>query len=333
MAQVFVTNGGNNWFRRSDSHVLNQFGFDTTDLMTAFFFDDDWQTAAAQDAGEYAKARTYNLYIPPNYDPETPTPLVMLLHGKTANGASQAYTSDMNQLAAREGFIVIYPDGIDNQWNYGRGWRIYPDLPENEEEFLGGLLDDLELDLNIDTSRVYVGGLSNGGFMTQRLACTMRDRFAAYASVAATAPYGIVEECEGKPTVPLMFIHGTADPSVPWSGTTIEYGVSEIYTTLPMEVTATFWAEHNGCAKTFDTEELPQLGDSPDTITYIFHFEDCPATAPLTIYAVNGGGHLWHGSPVYRDMTDTTLGIPSFDFNASEVIWEFFKAHTLEKSS
>lgn len=320
-----------NWPRQG-AYALNPFGVDAGETIAAFFSadgsaeDDAWLDVARPDATFDGLARSYTLYVPNTYDPAVPTPLAMILHGRTTNASNQAYADDMRRIAEREGFILVYPNGIENEWDYGDGVGVYGELPQNDEVFLDTLLDDLALDLNIDPQRVYVAGLSNGGLMTQRLACTRNDRYAAFASVAATAPFGLTALCRdtGAP-VPLLFVQGDADPIMPWAGVITQAAGREIYATAPMVNTLQFWADVNGCATTYAFEELPQVDEA--TLTQVYDFDGCRTDAALVLYGIDGGGHVWPG---VRAFQSDTLGAVSMDFNASEVIWDFFSQYTLD---
>lgn len=327
-AFVSVVGGGNNWPRINES-PLNRFGVDANAILSAFFRgEQDWQTLTVQEDIPEERPRSYVLYVPTTYDPSTSTPLVLLLHGRTVNAATQAYTSNMNAIAEREGFIALYPDGLDNQWNYGLGIPEYGTPVPDDDRFLNTLLDDLQQELNIDEQRLYVTGLSNGGLMTQRLACLEADRFAAFASVAATAPFGLTQWCEGTAPVPMLFIQGTADGIMPWDGVQMAHPISgePFYVTAPMDNTMAFWALHNECDTEF--EQTPVENNDEGSMAVIFDFVGCPDDAPLRLFGVIGGGHVWPG---VRDFESDVLGEVNMDFNASEVIWDFFQQHTLDE--
>lgn len=66
-------------------------------------------------------ARTYQLYVPSSYSKDVPVPLLVVLHGRSGNGESMATLTEFNVRADEHGFIVVYPDGVDNAWNYVHG--------------------------------------------------------------------------------------------------------------------------------------------------------------------------------------------------------------------
>src|SRR3989475_5402793 len=162
------------------------------------------------------RKREYVLYVPRSYDRAKPTPLVISLHGAGMWGAAQKETSQWNRVADEHGFIVVYPSGEGGGgprvWHEGGGAR-----PSRDVRFISELIDTLAAAYNIDPTRIYANGLSNGGGMSFVLSCTMSDRIAAVGLVAAAhlLPW---EWCTDRRPVPMIAFHGTADPEVPYSG-------------------------------------------------------------------------------------------------------------------
>lgn len=325
-AFITLANTGANWPRKGD-YQLNQFDVDASEIIANYIMDEPtWYETANQNEPSTATPRTWILYVPSSYDASNPTPLVVLLHGRGGTGSSQAYVSDFRAVAEREGLIAVFPDGIDNQWNYIRDMpRTEGVGPQDDDEFLTNLVDDISLDLNIDQSQVYVTGYSNGGFMSQRLVCTRENRFAAFASVAATGAYGLPEYCQGTSPKPVLYIHGTEDNIVPFDGQTSQTpDGSSFYISAPMSRTLSYWSDHNGCdGASISSEDLPQSSEL--SLTRILRVDSCPDDAPITLYMVIGGGHVWPGIRP----TDEFLGYSSTDFNASDVIWDFFSQFSL----
>lgn len=312
-----VVNGGYNWYRPGD-YTLNNVGLDTSAMVVSFFMGtEDWQTPQPQPV--IRQARSYSVYVPPTYDPTQPTPLVMVLHGRPSQGETAAELTQMSQIAAEQGFIVVYPDGLNGGWNYGRRIAGYPTYPD-DVEFLTTLIDDLGVDLAIDRERVYVTGFSNGGFMVQRLACEAPLAFTAFATVMSPGFEQMHIVCVGQPPVALLMIHGTADTVNPWDGLTFRDEGREVYTVLPMNDTLNFWLAHNDCGEDIRTEDLPILGNSPGTSVRMVEATGCARNTALRVYAVLGGGHTWPGV----DWGFDSLGATNMDFNAGEAIWEFF---------
>jgi polyhydroxybutyrate depolymerase len=332
LAWFTVLGGGGTWLR-PDSEVHGYLGVDTSAILNAFFTDADNLPEVAIQAEaptEPVEPRSWLLYVPSTYDASKPTPLVVHLHGRFANAFSQAIASDFNTLAEREGIIVLYPNALNSdddesqtEWNYGRDIPTYPVVPQNDEAFIKALINDVDASLNIDRNRLYVTGLSNGGLMTQRLACTEDQTFAAFATVAASAPHGLTTLCDDSAHVPVLFYTGTEDSM--WTGATSQTATgTEFYIVAPMDAAAAFWASHNECSQSFQSADLPNT--DPDSSVRLMVFDNCPNDAAVVIFAVLGGGHIWHGVREY----ETQMGEINMDYNASEVIWQFFSQYTLE---
>jgi polyhydroxybutyrate depolymerase len=133
--------------------------------------------------------RTFNIHIPASFDKTVQLPLVIALHGRGANGASMVFLTHkgFNKMADKDGFIMVYPDGIELNWNDGRMDEEANDRAHRENiddvGFISALIDSLINDYNIDPKRVYVTGISNGAIMSYRLACELSDKITAIAPV------------------------------------------------------------------------------------------------------------------------------------------------------
>src|SRR5439155_18562429 len=143
--------------------------------------------SANRDNGSFVSSgekREYLLYVPRSYDRSKPTALVISMHGAGLWGASQRDISRWNDLADREGFIVVYPSGVGGKGV--RVWRAEPgDDLTKDVRFISDLIDTLSASYNIDSTRIYANGLSNGGGMSFALSCTLSDRIAAVGMVAS----------------------------------------------------------------------------------------------------------------------------------------------------
>lgn len=161
--------------------------------------------------------RSYELHVPPNYDGTTPLPLVVNFHGLTSFGTQQQGFSEMDATADERGFIVAYPNGIDNSWNAGMCCPTAADDNIDDVGFARAVVEDLGGRGCIDRARVYATGMSNGGFLSHRLACEAADMFAAAAPVAGML---LLDSAECQPSRPISIIHfhGTADTIVGYEG-------------------------------------------------------------------------------------------------------------------
>jgi polyhydroxybutyrate depolymerase len=258
--------------------------------------------------------RDYLLYVPRSYDRSRPTPLVISMHGAGLWGAAQRETSQWNDLADIQGFIVVYPSGIG-----GKGVRIWrveagPDLMK-DVRFISELIDTLETRYNIDSTRIYANGLSNGGGMSFALSCTLSDRIAAVGMVAAaqTLPWSW---CTDPRPVPMIAFHGTADPEVPYNGGSTWISPRPFPSTPKW---AANWARRNRC------EENPvESTVAPDVTRRAY--TNCADDANVVLYTIQGGGHTWPGG---TPLPKWFVGSTTRSISATSLMWSFFSEHPL----
>lgn len=262
--------------------------------------------------------RAYLLYVPESYKPPRPAPLVISIHGFVQWPAHQMRISHWNDLADEYGFIVVYPSGT----RFPLRWRIRgepgSDLdPMRDVTFISDLIDKMEADYNIDPSRIYANGLSNGGGMSFLLSCKLSDRIAAIGTVSGAFPIPW-EECQPSRPVPTIIFHGTADPIVPFMGG--RYRDPEIDLPSIAEWAATL-AQRNGCSGIPD--EIPSIGEVSG-----IRFANC--TADVVFYTVTGGGHSWPGG---EPIPAWIAGHTTRDIDATRTMWEFFQGHPRMKGA
>ena len=321
---------GANWARPGD-YALNQTDNDTSAIVTDFLVNDaEPLTLGAQIAGAGEVwggiPRSYTLYVPRAYDPGEPMPLIVALHGRGGDGGGMAYLSRLNELAERAGVIVAYPDGLNREWSYLRGAPGYAEAGQPDDVgFLTRLVDDLARDLAIDRQRVYVTGFSNGGFMTQHLACEASETFAAFASIGATLAPSFITDCEDAPPVPILLMHGTDDPVVAWEGAA--YGGTILAASMPD--TAIFWAEHNQCdPEQVVREDVPKADPDAPTAVRRFRIGGCAGRGFVLYEVIEGGGHTLPG--VAGRLDASSMGETNMDIDTGEELWAFFSQHSLD---
>src|SRR4051794_24206214 len=147
-------------------------------------------------------ARSYLVHIPPAYDPETPTPVVLVFHSAVMNGPLMARSCGLSEESDRSGVVAVYPNGTGRSnlllfWDAG-GVR---DRPSDDVGYVAKLLDDLATVVNVDARRVYATGMSNGAMMCYRLASELSERIAAIAPVAGTMT---TPTCRPRRPVPVL---------------------------------------------------------------------------------------------------------------------------------
>ncbi len=287
------------------------------------------QGALERDAMNVAGARrSYVLYVPASVPASRPAPLVLVFHGGFGSGADLAQRDrlGMNTMAARAGFVVAYPDGIDKHWNDGRETTA---AGADDIGFVTALIERIRGKRAIDPRRIYATGLSNGGYFTLRLACERADLFAAVAPVMSTFSESLQARCRPARPLPLLLIGGVSDPLVPWNGGELTRGRAlggKGGTVISVHDTIEFWRRHNGCSAGAREIALPDRDPDDGTRVMQTLYDSCKDDAQVMLLAVEGGGHTWPGAPE-RPRITRIVGRTSRDIEASEMIWEFFSRH------
>jgi len=249
--------------------------------------------------------RTYVTHIPPAYDGVARLPLVLNFHGFGSNARDQALYSGLPAKGDDEGFIVVSPNGTGERQAWNLAFAITGGV--DDISFVGALLDKLESELCVDTTRVYAVGMSNGAAFAQRVACKMPERIAGVAAVTALA-YPL--NCGTSQPIPVIAFHGTDDPCVPFEGGTPQCGA--MFPVRSIEESARLWSEHNRCN---EEPALTNVSEHVRTIAY----SECAAEVAVVLYVVEGGGHTWPGA-----IDVPRLGPVTREINATDLIWEFF---------
>src|SRR5258706_10847605 len=158
--------------------------------------------------------RSYLVHVPPSYTGATPVPLVVDYHGFTSTAGVQAAISGFKVLSDTAGFIVVHPQGLGNAWNGG----ICCSTAKDDVAFTRALVAKKHQDAAIDARRVYATGLSNGGAVSQRLACEAADLFAAAAPMAFPISISPPSSCVPSRPIPVLTFMGLTDTIVPYNG-------------------------------------------------------------------------------------------------------------------
>ncbi|OKH52227.1 hypothetical protein NIES2101_15485 [Calothrix sp. HK-06] len=253
-------------------------------------------------------SRSYYIYTPKSYNPRRPMPLVLVFHGDGGSGKSISEVSEFNKKAEKQGFIAVYPDGIDHKWHLSKNNTNNID----DIAFVNNLINHLQQIRNIDTAKIYATGFSKGGILTQALACTMSDKFAAFASVAGSLPYIFEQQCQPKSPVSMLMINGTNDHAVLYQGD--KPNQKGALAAIP-EVTD-FWRYQNNCR-----DNKNYQNNSINTYSY----SNCSEGSEVVQLAIVNGGHIWYGG-ASNDESINKFN-QKIGLNSTEEIWSFFKRH------
>jgi polyhydroxybutyrate depolymerase len=282
----------------------------------AVFYFPNWTSATAGTFVSLGEKRQYLLYVPKSYDKAKPTPLVINLHTAMSWPSSAMNISQWNLLADEQGFIVVYPAGT----GYGpKSWEMTgSETPSRMPDviFISTLIDKLEASYNIDQTRIYANGMSNGGGMAFVLSCTLADRIAAVGMVSAGL-YPDWNWCQDHRPVPVIAFHGTADPILPYNGGRPRFG-DELLPSVPSFMAD--WARRNQCGST------PTVAAVAADVTRL-QYTGCADEAGVVLYTVRGEGHQWPGGkPIVESWL---VGPYSRSIDATRQMWAFFREHHL----
>ncbi|MFH1005178.1 MAG: T9SS type A sorting domain-containing protein [Bacteroidota bacterium] len=268
--------------------------------------------------------RTYLLHIPPSYNSANSTPLIIGLHG----GASNSWYSleEMSKLIAKSnssGFILVYPEGVKflgmRTWNGGGccGYAVSSNI--DDVGFINALIDSLRSQYNIDTTRIYATGISNGAIMAYRLACELSHRIAAIAVVAGTLE-DTHYTCIPLRPVPIIQFHSVLDSNIYMQGG-VGQGISG-YNFNPVNYGLQKFATFNNCVSVPDSNYYT----AGNTFYYKKRWSNCSCNAKEILYVTGDGGHSWHGG---QQGSYAGADPPSLIINANDSMWIFFQQHPL----
>lgn len=280
--------------------------------------------------------RKYTIHTPPGFTNLTPVPVVLMLHGAGGTMLNSQNFTNLNSVSDAHGFLGVYPEGygplqLGFSWADGRG-TVADQSGIDDVGFIAELIDVLINDYSADTSRIYICGFSNGGFMTQRLACESNARFAAMASLGCTIDTQLLSTCNPNRAIPMFLLGGTEDTFVPYEGGVgVVSGTGTVVNHVEMDALLDFWETNNACGTAVPPVDLPDINTDDNSTVTVFTFTDCACNATVKLYRVNGGGHTWPGvsNPIYEIIAGPT----NLDISASEELWSFFESNTLCNSS
>ena len=247
--------------------------------------------------------RTYRVHVPPSYDGSVPVPLVLDIHGLGSNAEQQEAISGMRAESDAHGFLVVYPQGVNDTWNAG---TCCGNATIDDVGFLRALVASIATEANIDGRRVYATGLSNGGAMTQRLACDAADVFAAAVPMAFPIPFRPLSACQPVRAMPVLTMMGLTDVAVPYNGGRFGSAPS----------TFAYWRDIDGCGNGAPDQVVERGRSRCETYTACAQ----GAQAGLcSIFADSLVGTPVEGHVLYFND----------DFVLADVAWQFLSGFTL----
>ncbi len=269
------------------------------DAGTEALVEDAGFDAGVPDAGAYVTdplivARPFNAVIPVGYASGTPTPLVVLLHGYTASGATQDAYFHLSELAQQRTFLLALPDGLgatgQKFWNATDACCAFGQTVD-DVAYLTALINDMKARYSVDPKRIFLVGHSNGGFMSHRMACDRSELIAGIVSLAG-AVWADSARCNPTRPVNVLQVHGTLDAVIQYTGGSAVVGQPPY---PGAETTVTTWASKNQCTGAMLTAiggDLDLVTDLPFSETQRESFTGCPNGAAAELWRIRGGSHI-----------------------------------------
>lgn len=265
--------------------------------------------------------REFNIYVPSTYNSSKDTlPLVFFLHGM---GGSMSNFSGLDYKAESAKYIMVVPQAISDPksgttWHSGAGVNsggevYYPNANVDDVGFISSLIDTVSKWYRVNPDRVFSTGFSMGGFMSNRLGCELSNKISAIASVAGTIGNEIIGSCNPENIVPALHIHSTNDATVAYTNNTFGNDA---------ETLINFWVANNNCNQNPDSTVLTHIeDDNYSVIKYLY--KNGSLGSEVEFYKLIGPDH---NASWYTVQSGN-------DFDAVEVIWNFFNRHATKKTN
>lgn len=267
---------------------------------------DPGSVAVAGTLEQDGDTRSYVGLVPQTLTPGAP--LLVMLHPLFTTDVEMANLTRVSRLTADDGVIVALPQGKNETWNDDPTSSSGPD----DVGFIASVINLFVSQYQADSSRVYVMGFSQGGFMTERLACSLSPQLAGAAAVGALLKNTLAANCQPQKQIPFALVNGTEDPINRYEGIP---GLGE----QSAPATAAFWSQLEGCSVTgFINQLLPVLVQDNTSVDQ-WDYTGCPRNIRVRLYTINNGGHTWPGAQYLTP----DLGITTQNLDATNALWQY----------
>ena len=253
--------------------------------------------------------RRFKIYEPSNLSPDAALPVLFNFHGYGSNADQQLIYGDFRGLADEETFILVVPQGslLEGTTHWNSDSEFTSKSTADDLGFVSRMINELESRYNIDNTRVYATGMSNGGAMSLYLACSLSDQITGVASVTGFMSADLLSNCGAANPTSVILIHGTADSVVSWENGLGGGSILSI---------GEFWSGHNNCTELSQAALDDYNGDGVSGV--IHRYAECDDDTEVQVYEITGMDHVW---PESRRGDDV---------DGARIIWEFLKRHSIK---
>ena len=231
--------------------------------------------------------RPAELFLPVANESDEPSGILVNLHGYSGDSISQTNYTYLKESALAAGLAYVAPDGMkdgsDNRfWNATIACCDFAQRGVNDVEYIDGLIDEISNSYNLDKSRIYLFGHSNGHFMSYQYLCTTKNKVAAIAGLAGSMDADPAQ-CAGK-SANILHIHGDADSTISYQGGAL---FSQSYPSVDEVIKR--WNQNNQCSADAEKElDLIAAMSGAETTSFTFN---C-GKGSLELWKINGGVHV-----------------------------------------
>lgn len=247
--------------------------------------------------------RQFTIYSSSKIKADEKVPLLLNFHGSGMTALEHMFYTSTNALAEEKGFIVVYPQGLNNDWNVG--FEQDYDHGTQDEEFIEILIQKLQKHYPIDVDKIYATGLSRGGFFIQRLVAELPNTIKGFVSVGAPMPNEVNNRMQSSEPVIAMYVHGTADQIFSAEGMDDAY--------LSISACLDYWKERNQVHHNTSTSKYDIVEDETSIIIENYN--------SVVFMKIENGGHTWPNSDPFN--VGFPLGKTTQDINFNEYIYNF----------
>jgi polyhydroxybutyrate depolymerase len=272
------------------------------------------------------RQREYNIHLPPSYSGAKKLPILFAFHGGGGNFNNTVKFYNLNALADKYGFIVIYPNAIAKSWvipGFSSRSQGY-DTTVDDAHFISVILDTIIKHHKGDGSKVFTTGISRGGEFSLYLADKLSSRITAIAPVCASVPREFVKNYTFSHPTPVLLINGTADPLIKYEGGFGKYlrtdEPGEGFDMTPTDILIRKITTLDSCDANPVQSDMPNSDENDDchSVKYVYACRGIN----VTLIKVINGGHTWPGGKQY--LPKFMIGKVARDFNAEDEIFNFF---------
>lgn len=253
------------------------------------------------------------LFIQPTNPLPGKAPAIVLLHYDMGTPELMGNLSRIGTLAASMGYWIILPPAINGHWHDDPSDTS---TTTDDVGFLSTVIQTATSQYPIDSTRVSMAGMSNGGFMTTRMACQASQLIASAVVVAAEMRASMAKICQPVRPVPMIFVMGSADTVVPFNGDMLFVSAQNSFGN---------WMGFNACnTGQTSTQALATTVNDGTSIT-LQHNAACTSLGEADFYTVVNGGHDWPGGNYTYCWP---IGIATKNLDATAMIGSFVQRWT-----